>query len=125
MILNYLYIKHWIDVGNDRKRSRKEFIKLLYTMVITDSIYEKVKKMVDDNYRIDLTQTNTENIKYSESLEFTNRHAKLLLLISIVIKILIPVILHYVAMYKDKKEIHNLHLLHLLTYLQTQLIYLL
>ena len=110
LILNYLYIKHWIDVGNDRKRSRKEFIKLLYTMVITDSIYEKVKKMVDDNYRIDLTQTNTENIKYSESLEFTNRHAKLLLLISIVIKILIPVILHYVAMYKDKKEIHNLHL---------------
>ena len=47
--------------------------------------YDYIKKMVDDNYRIDLAQTNKDNIKFSESLEFTNEHAKLLLIISIAI----------------------------------------
>ena len=107
LLLNYLYMKYNLDVGK-RRRSRKEFIHLLYTTLITPSIYDKVKQMVEDNYRIDLAQTNTENIKYSESLEFTNTHAKLLLLISIIIKIMIPIILHYITLYKDKKEIHFL-----------------
>lgn len=109
LLMNYFYLKYHLDVNGDNEpRSRKEFIKLLYTILITPSIYEKVKKMVDDNYRIDLSQTNTENIKYSESLEFTNTHAKLLLVISIIIKMIIPIILHYITLYKDKKEIHNL-----------------
>ena len=61
-------MKYNLDVGK-RKRSRKEFIRLLYTTLITPTIYDKVKKMVEDNYRIDLAQTNTENIKYSWDLE--------------------------------------------------------
>lgn len=109
LLLNYFYMKYHLDVNmNNDPRPRKEFIRLIYTSLITPSIYEKVKRMVDENYRIDLSQTNTENIKYSESLEFTNVHAKLLLTISVIIKILIPIILHYITLYKDKKEIHNL-----------------
>lgn len=109
LINNYLFIKYWIDINpEDDPRRREDFIQLLFTTLITDTIYDKIKKMVEDNYRIDLAQTNKDNIKFSESLEFTNEHAKLLLMISIVIKILIPVVLHYVTMYKDRKEIHNL-----------------
>ena len=106
---NYLYMKYWIDVNPENDpRTRSDFIRMLYTILITDTIYEKIKKMVEDNYRIDLAQTNKDNIKFSESLEFTNEHAKLLLIISIAIKIIIPVALHYITQYKDKKEIHNL-----------------
>lgn len=110
LLTNYLKIKFYLDLKNGSNKSRKEFIKVLYSSFITDSIYDKVKLMVDDNYRIDLAQTNTENIKYSESLEFTNQHAKYLLIISVIIKMLIPVILHYITLFKDKKEIHNLFL---------------
>jgi hypothetical protein len=108
---NYLRVKYWIDINpeNDPRR-RTDFINILYTSLITDTIYDKIKKMVEDNYRIDLAQTNKDNIKFSESLEFTNEHAKLLLMISIVIKILIPITLHYITQYKDKREIHNLSL---------------
>lgn len=109
LLMNYLHMKFLLDVDKT-KYGRKEFIRLIYTSFITPSIYKKVKRMVEDNYRIDLTQTNTENIKYSESLEFTNEHAKLLLTISIIIKILIPIILHYIVLNKDKHEIHNLSL---------------
>jgi len=106
---NYLCMKYWIDINpNNLPRTRAEFIKMLYTTLITDSIYEKIKRMVEDNYRIDLAQTNKDNIKFSESLEFTNTHAKMLLIISIAIKMMIPISLHYITMYKDKKEIHNL-----------------
>lgn len=106
---NYLRVKYWLDVNPDNEpREREDFINILYTSLITDTMYDKIKKMVEDNYRIDLAQTNKDNIKFSESLEFTNEHAKLLLIISIAIKILIPITLHYITHYKDKREIHNL-----------------
>lgn len=105
---NYLRLKYWVDVNYDEPRPREDFINLIYTSLITETIYEKIKRMVEDNYRIDLAQTNKDNIKFSESLEFTNAHAKLLLMISIAIKIIIPIALHYITLYKDKKEIHNL-----------------
>ena len=106
---NYLRVKYWVDINpeNDPRR-RSDFIQILYTSLITDTMYDKIKRMVEDNYRIDLAQTNKDNIKFSESLEFTNEHAKLLLMISIVIKMLIPITLHYITQYKDKREIHNL-----------------
>lgn len=107
--MNYFYLKYLMDVKENNFKSRKEFIKTLYTMLITDTIYDKIKAMVEDNYRVDLTSTNVDNIKYSESLEFTNEHAKLLFIVSIVIKIMIPVILHYITIYKDKTEIHELY----------------
>lgn len=108
-VMNYFYMKSVLDIEKGQGNyPRSMFIDNLYTTLITPSIYEKVKKMVEDNYRIDLSQTNTENIKYSESLEFTNTHAKLLLIASMIIKMIIPIILHYITVYKDKKEIHNL-----------------
>ena len=111
LLMNYLYMKYQLDINPTGKPiGRKEFINMIYTSLITPTIYEKVKKMVEDNYRIDLSQTNTENIKYSESLEFTNDHAKLLLVVSVIIKMLIPLILHYITLYKDRKEIHNFYL---------------
>lgn len=107
LLTNYFYTKYILD-DPDTKFTREEFITWIYNTFITDSIYDKVKKMVDDNYRIDLRQTNTEKIKYSESLEFTNEHAKTLMLISMLIRMLIPIVLHYIALNKTKKEIHNL-----------------
>ena len=72
-------------------------------------MYQKVMNMVNDNYRVDLTQKKKEGISYYESLEFTNHHAKLLMLISIFIRIFIPMVMHYISTMKSKSE--NAHLI--------------
>lgn len=109
LLMNYFYMKYMIDLKESYSTiSRKGFIEWLYQFLVTDSLYNKVKQMVEDNYRIDLSQDPDKKVKYSEALEFTNEHAKLLMLVSIMIKMMIPIILHYISLNKDKSEIHNL-----------------
>lgn len=107
LLMSYFYIKYLLDL-KETKMSRKQFISLMYQMFITDSLYDKIKNMVEDNYRIDLSQDPDKKIKYNEALEFTNEHAKLLMIISILIKMMIPLTIHYISINKDKNEIHNL-----------------
>lgn len=107
LLMNYFYMKYIIDL-KDTTLSRKGFIDWIYQFLVTDSLYNKIKRMVEDNYRIDLSQDPDEKIKYSEALEFTNEHAKLLMIVSMMIKMMIPIILHYISLNKDKNEIHNL-----------------
>ena len=89
LIMNYLHCKYMID-SKKTNPSRKGLIKWIYKWFITDSMYEKVQRFVNDNYRIDLSQNKEAGKEYSESLEFTNKHAKELYLISSFIKMLIP-----------------------------------
>ena len=107
LILNYLYLKYFID-AKENKPERESFIKYLYETFVTPSMYSKIVRFVDDNYRIDLAQNKDDNKQYSESLEFTNRHAKLLILISTFIKMMIPIISHYISTIKGKSESKNL-----------------
>ena len=70
---------------------------------------EKIKNMCEDNYRADLSSQNKNNKSYSKSLEFNNEHAKILMRISVSIKIIIPIMMHYISINKSKKEIDRLH----------------
>ena len=103
LIMIYLHLKYFIDT-KDNKPNRDSFIKYLYETFVTPSMYSKIVKFIDDNYRIDLSQNKDDNKQYSESLEFTNHHAKLLILISTFIKMMIPVISHYISTIKGKSE---------------------
>ena len=107
LMLNYLHCKYLID-RCDLAIKPKAFINLIYSEFVTDTMYDKIKKMVEDNYRIDLAQSKESDKQYSESLEFTNTHAKFLLLISIFIKMLIPLVMHYINLIAGKAEVKKL-----------------
>lgn len=107
LIMNYFHCKFMIDAKRTIM-TRKAMIKLIYHDFVTNSIYNKIKKMVEDNYRIDLSQNKEAGKEYSESLEFTNKHAKLLMIISIFIKMLIPLVMHYISVIKGKSEVKKL-----------------
>lgn len=107
LILNYLYCKYFID-SKKNNPNRKSMIRYLYETFVTPSMYDKIMRFVEDNYRIDLAQNKDANKVYSESLEFTNRHAKLLILISTFIKMMIPIVMHYISVIKGKTESKNL-----------------
>ena len=107
LLLNYFYCKHMID-SKKTNPSRGAVIKWIYKYFITDTMYDKVKRFVEDNYRIDLAQNKEPDKQYSESLEFTNKHAVLLMMISTFIKFMIPLVMHYISVIKGKKELKNL-----------------
>ena len=107
LILNYLYCKYFID-SKKNNPNRNSMIWYLYQTFVTPTMYDKIMQFVEDNYRIDLAQNKDSSKQYSESLEFTNRHAKLMILISTFIKMLIPIVLHYISVVKGKPESKNL-----------------
>lgn len=107
LIMNYLHCKFMIDFKKNNP-SPKSMIKLFYKDFVTPTMYDKVKKFVEDNYRIDLAQNKESDKQYSESLEFTNEHAKLLLLISTFIKMMIPLVMHYINVVGGKQEVKKL-----------------
>ena len=81
-------IKFMID--NVPNYNYHNFIHDMRTYVLGDSIKEKVVKMTEYNYSLDLTYKNI-----SESLQYTNDHAKMLLEISILMDCAIPLTIHF------------------------------
>lgn len=109
LLVSYAKLKYMID-NKKQKIGVKTFIRILYTILFTDSLKSKIIKMVEDNYYIDLSPK--DNIKYNESLEFTEKHAKILMQISVSMKIMIPVMFHYLCTYgknKQKKYIYQFY----------------
>ena len=109
LILNYLACKCFID-NNKFVPNRETMIDFIYKHFVTPTMYAKIVHFVEDNYRIDLSQNKDPDKNYSESLEFTNEHAKILILISTFIKFLIPLVMHYISTAKGKGEVKKLDL---------------
>lgn len=103
MATAYLKIKFALD---KEKRftadNPNELIDLIYEILFTDSIISKINQLVDDNYLDDIESTEdskkyaTKEKKHLESLEFTNKHIKILLRISFGMKCIAPILFHYV-----------------------------
>ena len=103
LLYAYLKLKFALDkwkLFNESNMS--SFIDFIYDIMFTDTICEKIRQMVEDNYLDDIEQSEDGVKKYSakekkhlESLEFTNEHVKILLQISFAMKIMSPVMLHY------------------------------
>lgn len=81
-----------INLNGYRDYTCEEFLHDIKTYILSPSIYNKVWRMVECNYKIDLTYKNKAN----EGLQYTNRHGKYLMEISIMMNILIPLIMHWV-----------------------------
>lgn len=101
LLMTYLMLKHQID--NKKKSVKlKAFIKMMYSVLFTPTILEKISKMVEDNYYIDLTSK--KDVKYAETLQFTNDHAKIMMKISIAMKLMVPILFHYINRNNIGKE---------------------
>lgn len=85
-------------------------IQSTYSIIFTDNIVNGIVRMVEDNFFISLEVD--DGRKFRESLEFTTDHAKIMMQISIAIKILIPVVFHILNLHnshKNKKLIYEFY----------------
>ncbi len=102
----YLKLKFAIDKQKMYDASAVNgFIDLIYEVMFTPTMVDKIRLMVEENYLDDIESDDDNKKKYQkpekkhlESLEFTNQHVKVLLAISFGIKILSPVMFHYTRM---------------------------
>lgn len=92
LLLSYLKLKYMIDESG-KKMKAKAMKKAIYEIMFTDTLIQNIKRMTEDNWILDLTPDPKK--KYPEQLKFDNNHAKILMNISMGIKILIPVVMHY------------------------------
>ena len=99
------YLKFASEIGKERTYDENGidgFIDLIYEILFTPTVIEKIRKLTDDNYNDDIESPDDDKKHYMksekkhlESLEFTNQHIKVLLCISMAIKIMCPVMLHF------------------------------
>lgn len=102
LLMSYLHLKFIID--NKEKRVKpKAFIETLFGIMFTDSLKSKIERMVEDNYYVDISSK--KGIKYAETLEFTVDHAKVMMKISVSMKLMVPIIFHYINTYNLAKEL--------------------
>ncbi len=92
LLYSYLKLKYMID-ENGKKMKAKAMRKAIYKIMFTPTLIQKIRRMTEDNWYLDLTPDPKK--KYPEQLKFDNEHAKILMNISMGIKILIPVVMHY------------------------------
>ena len=106
LVMAYLKIKYALDKEKIfNEHNMQSYIEYIYEVMFTDTLIEKVRKMVDENYLDDIECDTEEKKKYLrnekkhlESLEFTNQHIKILLMISFSMKIMSPVLFHYIQL---------------------------
>jgi len=89
-------IKTVMDNYDANYYSQNAFFGELYRYILTSNLEKKVAKMVDDNYSLHLDYVNDRN----PSLQYTDRHAKLLLRMSILMDLCIPLLTNYAYMHR-------------------------
>lgn len=117
LLTAYLKLKLTIDRDNTYgKEDMAAFIDFLYQIMFTPTMQEKIKRLVEENYLDDIEDSSDEKKRYYkanekkhlESLEFTNKHIKILLAISFGMKIMSPVMLHFCTKNQIKIDKTNL-----------------
>lgn len=102
LLMAYFKIKFLLQSKDIKEFNEKVFMKIIYEILITPSICDKIHNMVEYNYVLD--NGPKEEGKFIEALEFTNEHAKILMCISIAMKFMIPIICHYNRVKQKKKS---------------------
>lgn len=102
LLLYYYRMKQMIDFGiidsqgNTYEYTKEQFIGDIRKYIMSESIYAKVGKMNEDNYQLDLCYKN----KLNEALQYTNKHGKYFMEISVMMNMIIPLMMHF--MYKKQ-----------------------
>lgn len=103
----YFKVKYALDKKKMfTKNNMEDYINFIYEVVFTPNIIRSIVDMVEDNYLDDIESGNAykQDVEHLESLEFTNKHIKILLRISSGMKIMSPLIFHYLSLNMIKLE---------------------
>lgn len=110
LVTAYLKIKYCLD--NKKfftEENMNSYIEFIYELLFNPRMVNKINKMVDDNYKGDIETPDEEKKKFLknekkhlESLEFTNKHVKILLAISTSMKLMAGPLFHYIQRNKIK-----------------------
>jgi hypothetical protein len=103
-LLFYMYrMKQLMDIGYIDQSGNTikqydifDFKRDIKTYILSNSMYDKAWKMVEHNYQLDLNYKNKTN----EGLQYSNRHGKYFMEMSLFMNMLIPLIMHFV--YRNK-----------------------
>lgn len=87
------YLKLKIMCDRNKKYPKEVFLDDLYSYILSDEMRDKIERMVDDNYEVQLTPK--RNFK-KNSIKFDDIHGKVLLSIGMAIKMFIPIVSHYI-----------------------------
>ena len=96
----YLKFKNIIDTSTD-DISLEYFSKILMREIFRDSrIKVNVMKLVEDNYTLDVTKDDKTNREFTDDKDFTNNDIKQFLVVSMIIKLIIPIAAHFITVNK-------------------------
>lgn len=107
------YCRIKFDLDKEKIFGKDDFHALIdevYELIFTPTMCEKINNMVEENYLDDIESGDDKqaykksNKQYLESLEFTNEHIKILLKISFGMKMISPILFHYLALNVIKLE---------------------
>lgn len=112
LVMAYLKCKYAIDKQKlYTEENMNSYIDFIYEVMFTDTMIQKIVQMTEENYLDDIESTTDDKKRYVknekkhlESLEFTNQHVKILLEISFGMKIMCPVLFHYIQINKIKVD---------------------
>jgi hypothetical protein len=93
----YFKIKYLIDY--EPLYNKEAFFHDINMFILRDIIMLKIKRMNEDNYSLSLKYKNNKN----PSLQYTDKHALILMEISIIINMLIPLVTHFMYVRKIQK----------------------
>lgn len=91
---NLCYLKFMVDCV--AQYNKQNFMFDINRYILQPSIFEKVRKMVEDNYGLELSYKSANN----PQLQYTDEHAKTLLQASILMNLCIPIICHFAYLRK-------------------------
>lgn len=115
LVTAYLKIKFSLDKDREHliynEHNMTSYIDFIYETMFTPTMIKKIIDMVEENYLDDIESEDDDKKKYLkndkkhlESLEFTNQHIKVLLEISFGMKIMSPVLFHFIQINGIKIE---------------------
>jgi hypothetical protein len=94
LLLAIFKLKSIIDNVNHSYISPDHFRSILFTILFTDSMLNKIDAFVDDNYILNI-DNETKGKKFNDQTKFTDKHTKILMKASTAAKIMIIPLMHY------------------------------
>lgn len=94
LLLAYINMKYVLDYQGDIYQ-KEQFIMDIKRLILTPSILNKAHAMNEDNYMLDLDEKNYRNDK-NPALQYADKHAKILMWMSLLMNMVIPLASHYV-----------------------------
>ncbi len=95
LLFGYLKLKHIINNKQGYEIHPSTFKSMLYSILFSNSMLDKIASFVDDNYILNIDEEDG-NKKFSDQTRFTDKHVKILYRASTATKMIIIPLIYYI-----------------------------